>query len=260
MQHFQALIKWLRERGLSENDSEVLILDCMKAGWSYELSKKAVENALNITLDSYSTPVINIGNRRSFQLDDRAIEVLMKVSHPRIFYFDNFLSHCECDMVIDISKGFLVRSAVMGYSENVLVEERSSNTAILKSRDYELLDIIDDRLSSLLSWPVERMEDTQVQFYKEGQEYQSHYDYYPHNLKRKRNRVGTVIIYLNNPEIGGETLFSDINLSITPRKGAALYFCYDRPFPSTMTKHAGCPVLSGEKWILTKWVHNINLS
>ena len=36
----------------------------------------------------------------------------------------------------------------------------------------------------------------------------------------------------------------------------AVFFAYDRPYPATRTRHAGCPVLAGEKWVATKWVRD----
>ena len=45
--------------------------------------------------------------------------------------------------------------------------------------------------------------------------------------------------------------------SVKPRKGDALLFFSLHPDASTdeMSLHGGCPVLEGEKWSATKWIH-----
>jgi prolyl 4-hydroxylase len=69
-------------------------------------------------------------------------------------------------------------------------------------------------------------------------------------------RVATLIIYLNNVAQGGETIFPEINLKITPIQGNALYFAYtnSKNQVDPLTLHGGCPVLEGEKFIATKWM------
>ena len=43
-------------------------------------------------------------------------------------------------------------------------------------------------------------------------------------------------------------------LSVTPVKGNAVFFSYDRPHPMTRSLHGGAPVIEGEKWVATKWL------
>lgn len=42
-----------------------------------------------------------------------------------------------------------------------------------------------------------------------------------------------------------------------PRKGDALLFfsLYPNATPDPISLHGGCPVLQGEKWSATKWIH-----
>ena len=39
-------------------------------------------------------------------------------------------------------------------------------------------------------------------------------------------RIGTLIMYLNDVEEGGETIFPEIGFSVAPRRGHAVYFGY----------------------------------
>jgi prolyl 4-hydroxylase len=63
-------------------------------------------------------------------------------------------------------------------------------------------------------------------------------------------------MYLNAPKEGGGTAFPNIGLTVTAKKGSAVYFenVDLNGHVDTQTLHAGLPVLAGEKWIATKWL------
>lgn len=46
-------------------------------------------------------------------------------------------------------------------------------------------------------------------------------------------------------------------MSVKPRKGDALLFFSLHPtaIPDPESLHGGCPVIEGEKWSATKWIH-----
>jgi prolyl 4-hydroxylase len=69
--------------------------------------------------------------------------------------------------------------------------------------------------------------------------------------------MATLIMYLNSTEKGGETIFPDANVAITPKKGNAVLFynCLPCGKEDPLTLHGGSPVVQGEKWIATKWIH-----
>jgi len=99
--------------------------------------------------------------------------------------------------------------------------------------------------------------------YKPGGEYRPHFDYFPPNqtgskvhLRRGGQRVATLIVYLNDVEAGGETIFPDIGMSVVARRGSAVYFRFMNGSRQLdpLTLHGGSPVLGGEKWIMTKWL------
>ena len=63
---------------------------------------------------------------------------------------------------------------------------------------------------------------------------------------------------MSDVEAGGNTIFPQLALSNKPIKGDALFWLTvrnDREFDSQMY-HAGCPVLYGNKWVLTKWIYS----
>ncbi|KAI5643372.1 prolyl 4-hydroxylase subunit alpha-1 [Phthorimaea operculella] len=65
---------------------------------------------------------------------------------------------------------------------------------------------------------------------------------------------GSIIIYLTDVEQGGATIFPLLDLTICPKKGAALFWL--NRFPSgamdLLTLHGACPVFRGSKWIAVK--------
>jgi putative prolyl 4-hydroxylase alpha subunit len=69
-------------------------------------------------------------------------------------------------------------------------------------------------------------------------------------------RIGTVVMYLNDVPEGGETAFPDIGFSAKPIKGSAVYFEYQNADGQLDYRclHAGMPVIRGDKWIMTKWL------
>ena len=73
-------------------------------------------------------------------------------------------------------------------------------------------------------------------------------------LIRGGARVATLVMYLSVPERGGSTTFPDVGFQVAPVKGNAVFFSYDMPHPTTLTRHGGAPVIAGEKWVATKWL------
>jgi len=68
-------------------------------------------------------------------------------------------------------------------------------------------------------------------------------------------RTWTAMIYLNEPEGGGATGFSYLDLAVEPKLGRILIWnnmAVDGS-PNPWTQHEGQPVAKGVKYIVTKW-------
>jgi prolyl 4-hydroxylase len=196
-------------------------------------------------------------------LGDRVVEVLLHCQQPRLAVFGNFLSVEECAALIAaaqprMQRSLTVQTATGGEELNA---DRTSEGMFFRRAENDTVARIEARIARLLQWPEENGEGLQVLHYRPGAEYKPHYDYFdPHEpgtplmVQRGGQRVATLIMYLNQPERGGGTVFPDMGLEVVPRRGHAVYFAYDRPHPATRTLHGGAPVLGGDKWVATKWL------
>ncbi|CAN6902918.1 unnamed protein product [Brassica oleracea var. botrytis] len=199
---------------------------------------------------------------------------------PRAFLYHGFLSKEECEYLISLAKPYMVKSTVVDSQTGKSKDSRvrtSSGTFLRRGRD-KVIKTIEKRIADYTFIPADHGEGLQVLHYEEGQKYEPHYDYFvdEFNTKNGGQRMATMLMYLSDVEEGGETVFPAANmnfssvpwynelsecgkkgLSVKPRMGDALLFWSMRPDatldPSSL--HGGCPVIRGNKWSSTKWMH-----
>ncbi|NRD79841.1 2OG-Fe(II) oxygenase [Bacillus sp. BRMEA1] len=194
-----------------------------------------------------------MGNK--IKTDDREINIIAKVEEPLIVILGNVLSDKECDALIRLSMDRLRRSKIG--STRIENELRTSSSMFFQEGENEEIARIEKRISQIMNIPVDHGEGIQVLHYKKGQEYRAHFDYFSSENKAVNNsRISTLIMYLNEVEEGGETLFPKLNLSVSPQKGMAVYFeyFYQDQTLNELTLHSGAPVIKGEKWAATQWM------
>jgi prolyl 4-hydroxylase len=287
-----ALRSWIVEQAQAGFSPESVI-DAMKAaGWQEGVAVHAMESTLREHLARQSAgrsrspapvaavapvrpvaahggpagaaPEIDLSQApREIDLDDRTVRVISSLNLPRVVVLGGLLSDEECDALIAAASPRMARSLTVETKTGgeALNPDRTSNGMFFNRGESELLQRIEARIARLIGWPVENGEGMQVLNYKPGAEYKAHYDYFdpaepgtPTILQRGGQRVGTLLMYLNNPVRGGGTTFPDAGLEVMPQRGNAVFFSYDRPEPATRTLHGGAPVIEGEKWIATKWL------
>jgi len=179
--------------------------------------------------------------------------------------FDNLLSEDECDELVRLSSAKLKRSTIVDpeTGNEEIINARSSYGTFFSLNENAFIATLDARISAVMHLPVDNGEGIQILNYQIGGEYRPHFDYFPPSdpgnavhLARGGQRVSTLVMYLNDVEEGGETIFPDIGLSVTPRKGSAVYFEYCNSLNQLdpLSLHGGTPVVRGEKWIATKWM------
>lgn len=196
---------------------------------------------------------------------DRTVRVALRIERPVVAVLDDVLSPEECDAVVALARTELQPSATLSpvTGENQVRDHRTSQGAFLRNGDDPLLRRLNRRIAEIMNQPVEHGEALHVLHYQVGAEYKPHHDYFdPANtgfagtLKRGGQRVATLIVYLNDVDEAGDTVFPKIGLSIVPKKGSAVYFEYmnDAGQLDEASLHGGAPVVTGEKWVATKWV------
>lgn len=209
-------------------------------------------------------PYIDI-TRNHIELPDRSIQLLCTYYSPFVAVIDSFLSSDECEQLIESSKGSLKESRVVSPDDGSLSTHhaRTSTSCSFQRSATDLITLIERRIEALLHWPTIHGEGLQILRYTKDAEYRPHYDFfdtkdegYRKIIGKGGQRVGTLLMYLSDLEAGGGTRFPKINLEVRPKKGMALYFSnvtYDGAI-EPLSLHAGLPVISGTKYLATKWL------
>ena len=183
--------------------------------------------------------------------------------HPPIFVVEDFLSHAECDFLIDAASDALGPAPVVGRGSGEVNSSRTSSTCYLAREDLpEYLR----KVGMLTGKPPEHCELPQVGRYLPGERYLQHFDAFDLTNEDGRRfaanggqRTVTVLVYLNDVAQGGATAFPNLNIQVRPRRGMAVVF-----FPSTldglldrMALHAALPAVD-VKYVSQVWIRQSN--
>jgi prolyl 4-hydroxylase len=196
----------------------------------------------------------------------RRITLRTSADRPLVRHLDNVLAPHECEALMALAATRMRESDVVEAStgKGVRHEARTGSLAHLPAGLDSVIGRVERRLAQIANWPLENFEHLQCVRYLPGQQYRPHFDWFdpaiagsrPH-LERGGQRVGTYVIFLNEPEAGGATVFPRAGgLRVHPRRGSAVWFrnvtADGAPDPDSL--HGGDPVGAGEKWIITAWV------
>eukprot|EP01104_Vermistella_antarctica_P005039 TRINITY_DN15449_c0_g1_i1.p1 TRINITY_DN15449_c0_g1~~TRINITY_DN15449_c0_g1_i1.p1 ORF type:complete len:279 (+),score=47.59 TRINITY_DN15449_c0_g1_i1:266-1102(+) len=181
---------------------------------------------------------------------------------PRVVLFHDFLSHEECDRLIEAGRSRLKRSQVVSASKEMrLNTARTSYGAWVGKNDDPVVQILQQRVAAASHQAPENGETIYLLHYDVGQQYRQHFDFFnPEkswtNLRKGGQRMMTFLMYLNDVEEGGETIFPGINVKVPVRKGLGVLFhdLYPNGEYDINSLHGGDPVVKGEKWIATIWI------
>ncbi|KAK3149029.1 hypothetical protein QOZ80_3AG0211980 [Eleusine coracana subsp. coracana] len=198
---------------------------------------------------------------------------------PRAFLYSGFLSDTECDHLVNLAKGGMEKSMVADNDsgKSIMSQVRTSSGTSLAKRLDDIVAAIEKRVAAWTFLPEENAESIQVLRYEIVQKYDAHFDYFHDkvNLRLGGHRVATVLMYLTDVKKGGETVFpnavgghlqykdetwsdcSKAGLAVKPKKGDAVLFfsLHLNATTDPSSLHGSCPVIEGEKWSATKWIH-----
>ncbi len=179
---------------------------------------------------------------------------------PDIFEIDNFLSEDECERMIK-KVAHNMQPCLVKNEETGNVEPDPSRTSSNANIPRNEIPSVTKKILQLANCEEEQMEILQVLHYKNGQEFRAHTDGFQGPTSAcgflQSGRIMTLFCYLNDVKEGkgGTTLFPQIDLEITPKRGLAIIH-----FPTSLdlvedrrTEHQGSIAID-DKWILTSWI------
>ena len=273
----EELRRWIVAQAEAGCRPEDVLAAMKSSGWDEDVAIDAMERTLSQRLDELGkrpavalppgagkVPEPAVGAGAVVRLSDgHEVKILASMKLPRVVVFGGLMTDAECEQLMALAAPRLSRSETVdnatGGSE--VNAARTSDGMFFERGEAPLIRVIEARIAELVRWPLEHGEGLQILRYRPGAEYKPHYDYFdpdepgtPVIVERGGQRVASLVMYLNTPPRGGATTFPDAGFAVAARRGAAVFFSYDRPHPDTRTLHGGAPVLEGEKWVATKWL------
>jgi prolyl 4-hydroxylase len=221
--------------------------------------------AAQLAESRYAPDAPRIGAGHVLHAGARRVRVAARLETPSVAVLDDVLDADECAQLIDLARARLAPSTVVdpGSGKDTVSTARTSEGMFFRLEENELVARIDRRVSDLMGLPLENGEGLQVLRYPPGAASLPHYDFLmPANaanrasIARSGQRVATMVMYLNDVEEGGETVFPEAGFAATPRRGGAVWFeyCNLAGQLDPLSLHAGATPVSGDKWIVTKWM------
>ncbi len=207
---------------------------------------------------------------------------------PRIFEIRNFLSPQEVQHVLELAGGISLDKSRTGSNGDAetgqeTTKTRTSRNSWIPREKSPIIDTIYRRAADLtridegllrerstfehpeLDHTDSLAETLQLVHYDVDQEYTSHHDFgYSHIEDDVQSaRFATILFYLNENMVGGETSFPRwVNgrtfheLEVQPELGKAILF-YDQLPDGNLddfSQHAAKPIIEGEKWLINLWI------
>ncbi len=263
-----AVSVWLAEQRAAGFGPDQLLKSLIDAGWGDAAARHLLTMPVVVEPDNLPLPLsvpwpAHAGERLALNAGDQQVNAITVLQDPPLLVLEGLLSREECQALIAAAAPRMSRSLTVdvktgGEETN---QARTSEGMFFERGESDLISRIEARIGELLGWPVQNGEGLQVLRYGPGAEYKPHYDYFDPAepgtasiLQRGGQRVATLVMYLNEPEAGGATVFPDVALAVVPKCGNAVFFSYSQPHPVSRTLHGGAPVISGDKWIATKWL------
>jgi prolyl 4-hydroxylase len=176
-----------------------------------------------------------------------------------LFMVQDFMSLRECDALMVMIDAKREPSTLL--AEHPDPDFRTSDSCYMNRRDL-LVEMIENRICTLMAIDKRYGETMQGQVYEVGQQFKPHFDwfrkasgYWDRMQEAGGQRSWTAMIYLNEPAAGGETHFTVAGLMVKPRAGMLVLWnnMLGDGTPNDAVMHAGTPVLAGTKYVVTKW-------
>ncbi|XP_032305383.1 prolyl 4-hydroxylase subunit alpha-2-like isoform X1 [Drosophila ananassae] len=180
---------------------------------------------------------------------------------PYIAIFHDVVYPKELTRIRTACKSHLIASTTINYTSNAYSVDsyRTSKSVWIPTDSNNLTQRITNLVGDATGLEMTTSEMFQVINYGIGGLFEAHMDPVLSNAARFNgtdDRFATTIFWLSDVEQGGATIFTKLNLTVFPQSGSALFWYNLDNWGNEdkRTEHAGCPVIVGSKWIMTKWV------
>lgn len=184
---------------------------------------------------------------------DGAVKLSFSMDEPNVIAVDNLLSQQECSQLVDLASSKVRRSTVLEGTSSVVHSARTSSHCAVYDNESAVVTEVNNRIAEKFNWPQADTEAMQIVRYNEHEQYLPHNDYFSASNVGVKQRVATLLIYLQEPEEGGSTYFPESGMHFYPKVGSAILFTYAGIPTVSKTLHGGSPVLRGTKYVATKW-------
>jgi len=220
------------------------------------------EHSPNIT-----TPLESI-NWRGIDGKIRNVDVLFNRDYAKIHLIENFISENECQAIKDrVRNGLYAVNATNRAEESMPGHNPQAQQGIIAvpwNLKENLVNKVGQRIfeyTNQATWynlGVEGQEDILIMMHdargigeKEPDRYIPHCDGDCSGHPQKTgNRVATMIMYCEVPEVGGATNFRNANVHVKAKKGNSIFFSYmgsDKVMDKGFTEHSFSNILSSNK-------------
>ncbi|MBN8755671.1 MULTISPECIES: 2OG-Fe(II) oxygenase [unclassified Variovorax] len=258
----QALVATMLGQGMNDRAARAIVsayVDARQRGAAMPA------DAIELPDEAPARPVARLAPGTRIPAADREIVVHSRGDDPVFAALGNVVDAEECKAVIEMARPRLKPSTLVDpmSGRDVVSDKRASWGMFFRLGENELIARLDRRLSTLMNLPLENGEGLQLLYYPTGAGSEPHHDYLaPTNaanresIARSGQRVSTLVTYLNDVPAGGQTVFPELGLAVSPIRGNACYFEYwdDSGRVDARSLHASAPVERGEKWVMTKWM------
>ena len=185
-------------------------------------------------------------------VDDDECAAIMASARPRL----TRATHAHEGDLSHVSKARDSQQATVRPARGATDRDLDDPIARVKARSVGLANFL-----SNYSLGLDGQEELMAVQYNPGQQYMLHCDGSCDGSPFVAGgRLATVLMYCAAAD-GGGTAFPNANVHVVPAKGQAVYFHFRGPEPDGVvedwhTEHSGCPVRSGEKWVVTQWLRD----
>ncbi|HEY4545933.1 MAG TPA: 2OG-Fe(II) oxygenase [Pedomonas sp.] len=185
---------------------------------------------------------------------------------PAVKVFPGFLPPALCQHVLRMARPQVRPAAVFDPASGETRPHpvrRAHNMNFGPTLYDSIIAWVNQRIAAASGTTAAQGEPLAVLAYGPGGEYRPHSDCLPPSAARPEDRLAesgqrirTLLIALNTGYTGGETAFPALSLTWRGQPGDALLFTNttEDGTPAPEARHAGQPVLQGEKWLASRWI------